>query len=159
MKYSISLTLVLVTLWLLLSGMWTYPIILSLGAASVGLTVWLSHRLDLARESASLLRLLTSSLRYWPWLFWQIVRSNIQVVAQIIRGNEGLSPALATVKSTQNQDIGRTIFANSITLTPGTVAIRVSEGEILYYALTEDLITELDEGEMDRRVTRLEQEL
>lgn len=159
MQYTISLTVVLVTLWLLLSGMWTYPIILSLGAVSVVVTVWMAHRLDLARENASLFRLLIASLKYWPWLFWQIVRSNVQVAGHIIRGNKGLSPALATVKSTQHQDIGRAIFANSITLTPGTVTIRVSDGEVFYYALTEDLITELDEGEMDRRVTRLEQEL
>jgi len=159
MKYTISLTLVLVILWLLLSGMWTYPIILTLGAASVVLTVWLSHRLNLAKDNASLLRLLISSLKYWPWLFWQIVRSNIQVAIQIIRGRSGLSPGLAIVRSSQTKNIGRTIFANSITLTPGTVAIRVTENDILYYALTADLITELNEGEMDRRVSRLEQEL
>lgn len=159
MRYTINLTVALAILWLLLSGMWTYPIILSLGVASVALTVWMAHRLDLARDNASLPRLLTASLKYWPWLFWQIILSNIQVAILIVRGRAALSPSLAKVRSSQTQDIGRTIFANSITLTPGTVAIRVSDGEIFYYALTTDLIAELDEGEMDRRVSRLEREL
>ncbi len=158
-RYALSLTLILVVIWLLLSGMWTHPIILPLGAASVILTVWIAFRLEIIDRDTDPLRLMIPSLRYWPWLLGQIVRANLQVASRIIRGQDSLSPRITAVKSTQKSDLGRSIFANSITLTPGTVTIRVRDDDILYYALNEDLIRELDEGEMDRRVTRLEQQL
>lgn len=158
-RYALSLTLILIIIWLLLSGMWTHPIILPLGAASVILTVWIAFRLDIIDRDTDPLRLVVPSLRYWPWLIGQIVRANLQVAGRIIRGRNSLSPAITTVKFSQKTDLGRSIFANSITLTPGTVTIRVRDDDILYYALSEDLIEELEEGGMDRRVTRLEQQL
>ena len=59
------------------------------------------------------------------------------------------------VRSTQPTDLGRVIFANSITLTPGTVSVDVGEGEILVHALSRDGADDLAAGEMDRRVTRM----
>jgi multicomponent Na+:H+ antiporter subunit E len=50
------------------------------------------------------------------------------------------------------------IYANSITLTPGTVSVEVEEGEITVHALTGETAAALIEGSMDRRVTRLEDE-
>lgn len=158
-RYTISLTLVLTVIWLLLSGMWTHPVILPLGVVSVALTVWLTFRLDMLDREGDPLHLVLPSIRYWPWLLGQIVRANLQVAGRILGRRSGLSPCLATVRSSQKTDLGRAIFANSITLTPGTVTIRVRDGEILYYALTENVVKDLDEGEMDRRVTRLEEQL
>ncbi len=158
-RYTVSLTLVLVVLWLLLSGMWTHPILLPLGAASVVLTVWLSHRLGIVDRESDPVHLVLPSIKYWPWLMGQILRANVQVAARILSNPRDLTPRLARVRSTQQSDLGRSIFANSITLTPGTVTIRVSAGEIFYYAMSDDLVADLDAGEMDRRVTRLEKEL
>lgn len=158
-RYTVTLTLVLAVLWLLLSGMWTHPIILPLGAASVALTVWLAHRLDIVDRESDPVHLVVPSIKYWPWLLGQILRANLQVARRILGNPRDLSPRMARVRLTQQSDLGRSIFANSITLTPGTVTIRVAEREILYYAISEDLVAELDEGEMDRRVTRLEKEL
>lgn len=158
-RYTVSLTLVLIALWLLMSGMWTHPVILPLGAASVCLTVWLSHRLGIIDKEGDPLHLVIPSLRYWPWLLGQILRANLQVARRILLDPTAISPRFATVRSSQHSDLGRSIFANSITLTPGTVTIQVRAGVILYYALSEDLAAELDEGEMDRRVSRLEEEL
>lgn len=155
----VRLTLVLAMLWLLLSGMWTHPILLPLGAASVALTVWLCWRMGIIDDESEPLHLVVPSLKYWPWLLGQIVRANLQVAGRILKNPRELAPRIARVRSSQRTDLGRSIFANSITLTPGTVTIRVREGEILYYALTDDLVAELDAGEMDRRVSRLEQDL
>lgn len=158
-RYTVSLTLVLGALWLLLSGMWTHPIILPLGAVSVALTVWLSHRLGIVDKEADPLHLVLPSLRYWPWLLYQILRANMQIARRILLDPSDLSPQLASVNCTQRSELGLSIFANSITLTPGTVTIQVHPNSILYYAISEDLVRELDEGDMGRRVTRLEEAL
>lgn len=154
-----SLTLVLSVLWLLFSGMWTHPILVPLGAVSVALTVWLTWRLGIVQRSTDPSRLALPSIRYWPWLMVQIVRANLQVVARVFQSVDRLSPTLATVRISQRTDVGRSIMANSITLTPGTVTLEVHEDRIEYYAMSEELVDELNAGDMDRRVTRLEKEL
>jgi len=50
------------------------------------------------------------------------------------------------------------IFANSITLTPGTVSIDVQAGEIEVHALSKEAAEELVKGEMNRRVCAIERQ-
>ena len=52
--------------------------------------------------------------------------------------------------------MGKVIYANSITLTPGTVAIDLVDDEIIVHALLYKDVESLEIGEMDRRVTMLE---
>ena len=52
--------------------------------------------------------------------------------------------------------MGRAIYANSITLTPGTVSMSVEDGEIQVHALTLESGQAVEEGEMDRRITDME---
>ena len=48
------------------------------------------------------------------------------------------------------------VYANSITLTPGTVTTALSGDSLEVHALTREATNALLEGEMNRRVTRLE---
>jgi multicomponent Na+:H+ antiporter subunit E len=60
------------------------------------------------------------------------------------------------VRASQRTDLGLAIYANSITLTPGTISLDVREGTILVHALTRSSGEGLQSGEMDRRVSWLE---
>ena len=51
------------------------------------------------------------------------------------------------------------MYANSITLTPGTISVEVGRDEFLVHALTQSSARELATGEMDRRVTEFERAL
>ncbi len=159
LRYVLNWTLVLAVIWLLFSGMWDHPIIVPLGVASLILTLYLTYRLGIMDKEGDPLHLIVPSLKYWPWLMGQIIRANLQVAGCILRGSQSLSPRMARLRSTQETDLGRAIMANSITLTPGTVTVQVRTGEIDYYAMNASLVAELDEGEMNRRVTQLEREL
>ena len=73
---------------------------------------------------------------YWPWLLWEIVKANIDVARVILKKDMATSPTL--VRSREPEDgAGQVTYANSITLTPGTVAISVGDGMIDVHALTE----------------------
>ena len=48
------------------------------------------------------------------------------------------------------------MFANSITLTPGTVSLSVLEDRIHVHALSRKSLEDLHQGEMDRRVCAVE---
>jgi len=66
---------------------------------------------------------------------------------------------MVKVKASQKTHLGMVAYANSITLTPGTVSVDLREdGEITVHALTLEAAEDLQAGVMDRRVVRLEGE-
>jgi multicomponent Na+:H+ antiporter subunit E len=95
-------------------------------------------------------------LLYWPWLAKEIVKSAWGVSRIIVDPRLPISPRLVRAKTSQKTAVGVVTYANSITLTPGTISIDVRAGEILVHALTRASADGLLEGEMDRRVTRVE---
>ena len=68
-----------------------------------------------------------------------------------------IAPVVENVTSSQTGDVGRVAFANSITLTPGTVAVDLKPGRVEVHALDRGMIEELENGEMDARATRMAQ--
>ena len=158
MPYRYLLIIGLSIFWLLLSGYWTNPLILTLGVASVALATWIALRIENQyafqdKGVAILVRLHT----FWPWLFLEIVKSNIAVLKCIwMPKSHPISPIIRQLKMQPQSSIARTLYANSITLTPGTVSIEVRDEEILVYALLDDAMKDLEGGEMGRRVHKLE---
>src|SRR3546814_8150937 len=96
------------------------------------------------------------ALTYWPWLLLEIVKSNIDVARRILDPALPISPTMIRVKASQKTELGRVIYANSITLTPGTVSVQLADGTIEVHSLTAEGAESLEEGEMDRRVTAME---
>ena len=132
------------------------PLSLILGVFSCALVVAIAVRMDVIDHEAVPVHLTFKVLMYWPWLLWEIVKANIDVTKRVL-GFADISPTMVRIKATQKTDLGIVIFANSITLTPGTISIDVDEeGYILVHALSRDGTEGLEGGDMDRRVTELE---
>lgn len=132
------------------------PLILILGVFSCALVVAIAVRMDVIDHEAVPVHLTFKVLMYWPWLLWEIIKANIDVTKRVL-GFADISPTMVRIKATQKTDLGIVIFANSITLTPGTISIDVDEeGYILVHALSRDGTEGLEGGDMDRRVTELE---
>lgn len=153
----ISLTVVLSVLWLLLSGHYD-PLLIGLGAASILLTMVVAVRMKVTDREGHPIHLIFGGLLYWPWLVKEIVVANIDVAKAILGLTDAVRPSLFTIKASQRTDLGKIIYANSITLTPGTVTIGMTDDELTIHALTPAAREGLATGEMDRRVTRLEGE-
>lgn len=155
MKHTISLFATLAAFWLLNSGHYTV-LILSLGLVSIALILVIAHKMDVVDQESQPLYLSRNIFGYYLWLIKEIIIANTTVVKHIWLGNKSISPTLKKIKITQQTDMGKVIYANSITLTPGTVAIDIVDDEILVHALLAKDIESLEIGEMDRRVTLLE---
>lgn len=152
----VSSFLVLFAFWLLLSGHYT-GFLLGAGAVCALGVVLFARRMDVVDQEGHPVQLVPRALLlYWPWLIKEIFKSALQVAAIILHPRLPISPVLLRVRATQKTDVGRTTFANSITLTPGTISVEVGDDEILVHALTQDGASGLADGEMDRRVTRFE---
>lgn len=153
MGYAISLILALIGFWLGLSGHYT-PLLLSLGGVSVFLAVLLSRQLGiLDREGAPYFAAFGIAL-YLPWLMYEIFKANIAVIRACLRADLDINPALVKVKTKCHTDLAKTLFANSITLTPGTVTIEVEPNRLLVHALYEDAAGPTAFTEMDERSSR-----
>ncbi|MFH1568776.1 MAG: Na+/H+ antiporter subunit E [Gemmatimonadota bacterium] len=157
MRSSLSLGLSMAAAWLLWSGYYT-PLLLSCGAASCLLVVWLARRMSIADPEGHPIHLLGRGLVYAPWLIWSVVRSNVDVAFRILSPSLPISPRILRVRASQKTDLGRAVYANSITLAPGTVAVDLEGDVVTVHALTAESAAELRSGSMDRKVTAMEGE-
>jgi multicomponent Na+:H+ antiporter subunit E len=153
--HAISLSAVLFGVWLLLSGHYT-PFLLGLGGVSTLLAVAISLRMDVVDHESHPLHLGLRILGYMPWLMVQVLRANIDVARRVLGPSLAISPRMFRVRATQRTDLGRVIYANSITLTPGTVSVELEGSEILVHALTAQAAEDLREGTMNRLVVGVE---
>ncbi len=154
---TIRLVITMAVLWLLLSGYFKAQLLI-LGVLSVALVTWLALRMRvLTHRGQPIYFRFFHIFKYWSWLAKQILLSNIDVTKRILSPQMPIRPTLRRVTATPNSDMGRAIYANSITLTPGTTAINFTpDDDILVHALHEDSLAELEEGEMASRVRDVE---
>jgi multicomponent Na+:H+ antiporter subunit E len=152
---SVSLFAVLYGVWLLLSGVWE-PFFLIAGAICSLLVVIMAHRMDVIDGEGHPVHLTWRAMLYFPWLFWQIIQSNLTVARRILGPMRALDPDVGWVEASQKSVAGLVTYANSITLTPGTISLAVHENRIQVHALDKSALAELKEGDMDRRVTQIE---
>ena len=148
------LLLPLVAAWLLWSGIYK-PLLLGLGLFSCLLTIYIKHRMQYFETEVFALRFGRRLIGYWFWLAKEVVRSSLDVARIVLSPSLPISPQVVTVKASCEDPVDQAILANSITLTPGTVALDVYQGEITVHALTSAGADELKKGEMDRRVAAL----
>ncbi len=155
MRHTVYLSITLAAIWLLNSGHYN-PLLLTLGALSIALVAWIAHKMDVVDHEGQPGELTPRLPLYYLWLIKEIVLSNIDVVKRIWFAPKSIDPVVGTLQLTQKGDMGRVIYANSITLTPGTVTLDLQDDEVTVHALTQAGLDALKQGEMDRRVTQLE---
>jgi len=153
-----SIALAMFVYWLLLSGH-AKPWLVASGAVCAVAVALFGLRMGYADEEGHPVGLIPRGLVYWPWLVKEIVLSALNVSRLILDPKLPISPSLVRTKATQKTATGLVSYANSITLTPGTISVEVNsrDKEILVHAISSGAAEGLAGGEMDRRVTWFEQ--
>jgi len=147
-----SYSLALFVFWLLLSGHFE-PLLLGMGLASVALTVFLAKRMNIVDIESFPIHLFSRFPAFIVYLFREIVNANFDVIKRIMTFNKtSISPQWFEVPLPQKTDLGRVIYANSITLTPGTVSVELTKDKIIVHALTKEAADDLSTGIMAKRV-------
>tara|TARA_B100000614_G_C14449229_1_gene453543 strand:- start:2 stop:481 length:480 start_codon:yes stop_codon:yes gene_type:complete len=140
-------------IWLLLSGHYD-PLLLTLGILSCITCLYVTWKAKFIDEEGLPLHLLFRLPIYTLWLFKEIIKANFDTAKIIILNNP--DPQNFRVKSSQKTEAGKVTYANSITLTPGTVTT-VLDGDILeVHALSSDMADDVKSGVMDKKVSWLE---
>ncbi len=138
-----------------MSGHYT-NLLLGLGAASVVGVTLLVLRMRLPDREGAPFHVASRLFLYLPWLVFEVFKSNLAVARVILSPRLPIRPRLVDFHGHQKTDLGRFVYANSITLTPGTVTVRLDAEGFRIHALTQEALDGTEEGEMDRRVCRLE---
>ncbi len=156
MTRNVSLAVVLFLFWLLLSGFLT-PGLMTFGVLTSLAAVYIAARMSAADEEGHPLQLVIGAITYWPWLVWEIVKAAWSVTKVIVDPALPISPTVVTLKASQKTSSGINTYANSITLTPGTITVGVAGSALTIHALTQDGADDLLGGGMDARVTQFEE--
>jgi len=151
----LSLGLVLFSFWLLLSGHYTV-ITLTAAVFSVIVVVAMMARMKMIDREGHPVYLIKRVVGFHPWLALQILKSAWDVAKLILNPKLPISPTMVDVHGSQKTAVGIATYANSITLTPGTLTARLRGNDILVHAITREGAEEIQSGEMDRRVTQFE---
>jgi len=158
MLYGVGLSVILGLLWLTLSGNYTlsgdYPLIIMLGILSILISVGITLRMRiLDRETVPIVRA-PHLIAYWAWLGGEILAANISVLKLIMRPDVDIEPRLVRVPVDLRSGTARCVYANSITLTPGTVTVDVEDDGYLVHALDKSMTDPAGFAEMALRSDR-----
>jgi multicomponent Na+:H+ antiporter subunit E len=140
-----------------LSGHYNVLLLVIGALCSLGV-VALASRMAVVDKEGHPIYLLGRAVWFWPWLIWEIIKAGIDVSKIILSPSLPISPTLINVRASQKSAVGIVTYANSITLTPGTVSVELEDDEITVHAITRAGADDLAEGHMDRVVSRFEGE-
>ena len=150
-----SLAAFLFAFWLALSGHYT-PMLVTIGALAAVGCAYVATRVDVTDSEGHPIQLLRGAVTYWPWLAWEIAKSGWAVTKIVLHPRLPISPTMTVVTAGQKTAPGIATYANSITLTPGTMTVGVDGNQLTIHALVKEGADDLEGGGMDARVTRFE---
>ncbi|MEW5965273.1 MAG: Na+/H+ antiporter subunit E [Pseudomonadota bacterium] len=155
---SAGLWILLLAFWLALSGHYT-PFLIAVGCGAALATLFMASRMGTIDSEGLPSHLFLGAMSYLPWLLWEIVKSAWNVTRIVLDPKLPISPSMTVIDASQRTAAGLVTFANSITLTPGTITIGVKGNQLTVHALVREGALDLEAGGMDRRVRRIEEGL
>jgi len=135
---------------------------LSLGAISCLIVALVSTDLLYTNRQKGFATRIGEAVRfisYTGWLLHQIVLANFHVIQLALSPRSierNIDPRIFTFQTSLKTDFAKFILANSITLTPGTVTIRIQGDTFYVHAISRkamgDLVDDEHMSEMEKRV-------
>lgn len=157
----VSMTVLMFGFWMLLSGN-TQPKFLTYGALTSIIATWVSYPLLLVPNEDDTKRYFVFGVNpaklvaYIVWLLWQLVLANVDVIRATVRPEIEIDPCVVRFRYQTDNPMAKVVLANSITLTPGTVTMNVTQdGLYEVHALTVGAAEGLRGGDMQKKVAWL----
>lgn len=151
MKLYIRLAIILGLLWWILSGH-TKPFLITMAVVSVLMVLYFVYRMRKVGDSPNRDGLSWRFIPYFVWLLWETLKANFDVAKTILGIGDKFSPQVFDAYAHEETESGTITYANSITLTPGTITVALVDGRLTVHALTEEAKNGLISGKMDAMV-------
>ena len=160
-KHLTVLAVVMFAFWFLLSGKVDFKFLLY-GALTAIISAWICVPLLLLPNADGTKKYFIFDVNlgkyalYWLWLLKEVVNANIDVVKATVKSEMVINPRVIAFRIKYDNPMAHTPLANSITLTPGTVTLNVTEdGLYEIHALTDGAAEGLLGGGMQQKVADL----
>ena len=95
-------------------------------------------------------------LQYAGILFWEIIQANLAAVRLILSEKEVVEPVLAHFTVDLKTQTGKTLLANAITLTPGTITVNIDGNHFAVHCLDKSIAVGMDSSSFVKVITKLE---
>ena len=156
--YQILSFFLLFFIWVIFSGELD-AFYLTLGALSSAFVAAFSGNLFFENRSTGFASRIAEGLRflgYGCWLLYQILLANLHVLTLALhpRGKVEIDPMIVRLRTDLQSDFAKVMLANSITLTPGTVTLKVEGNTVYVHAISRKAAESLD-GSMEKRIARI----
>ena len=149
--------LLLLLIWILFNGQLTLEIFLfglvfaSLIYAFICKFFGFSFKKDIM-----LIKLSGYIIEYLLVLFIEIVKANLVTGKHLLSERYEVEPVLVTFTTALKTETARVVLANSITLTPGTITVKLSDDELSVHCLDKSLAVGLSDSIFVKLLMRIE---
>jgi len=157
----VKLVVIMMVMWLLLSGKFEAKfLIYGIGTALIGAYICLPLMiLDGVSGEKKYFAFNFNPVKllgYLIWLAWQLILANIEVAKAVVSPVLQIGPQVVKFRVNMDNPMALTMLANSITLTPGTVTMNVTDDGIYeVHALTDGTANGIIAGDMQVKVAKL----
>jgi len=110
--------------------------------------LYVTHRMDVIDKEIYPAHMTVLLLRFWLFLAREVIIANIDVIKRIFKPGKNISPQLFELPLTLKSDVSRVIYANAITLTPGTVSANLDKKTVTVHTLSIEAAEDLSSGRM-----------
>lgn len=147
-------------LWLVLNAQVTWEIVFTgLGlVAVIAVLEWVLWGFTPKKEW-KVLTLLPLFFAYAGVVIWNVICANMQMMGYILHKGRPLEPTLVEFESGLSHGLCRFLLSESITLTPGTITVRMEEGHLWIHAMSSSMMDGTEEGAVMRILRRMEARL
>ena len=143
--------------WIILNGKVTVEILL-IGLVVAALAMWFANKMLNYTISAEkkFWRNFGLALKYLAVLAIEIIKANVVVLKLLLSKGRKLHPVIVRFESPLKKELLKVILANSITLTPGTITVRMDEHGYEVHCLDEFLAKGLDSSDFVKILKKME---
>ncbi len=134
---SIFIAVLLLIFWLLISGDFDLQHLVTGLILAIILTIfWNQLTIHERGKTRFTWRQFRIFLRYFFFLALEIIKANFMVAFIVLSPRMPISPGMIVLKVTLKKDLPRVFYANSITMTPGTISVDLEGDRLLVHGMT-----------------------
>ena len=145
-------------LWIIFNGNFTWEIFWIGAVISAALYWFVCRFMDYSiKKDLAGVKKLGKVLLYVVILVVEIVKANRQVIHYILTSKYEIEPVLVKFRTKLKKDSSRAVLANSITLTPGTITVSLTENEYVVHCLDKELAEGMEDSVFVKQLSKMEQ--
>ena len=145
--------------WIIFNGNLTLEIALFGVVIAMGMFAFICKFMDYSiHKELRFYKLVPVFLQYIFLLVKEIVQANLTVCRMILSRKEIMEPVIVHVHTNLKTETARVILANSITLTPGTITVSLTDDDLLVHCLDKSLAEGMEDSSFVKLLEKMEKE-